>query len=103
VINPEGFRYTGTGFEMLGKESIYGSNEPDQDKGFLVKYSMSSLENDFNMMSAWLFTHPDDLAELGLRHDRIQRKRALTEEFYRSISDQYVFQHAIPAASLVNR
>ncbi len=100
AINPTGFSYSGTGFEMLGRGSIYDSTEPDQDNGFLVKYSMSSQENDFNIMSAWLFTRPNDLDVLGRQHERIQRKKMLAEEFYRSLSDQYAFHQAGPPPTL---
>lgn len=99
-INPTGFSYTGTGFEMLGSGSIYNSNDLDQRNGFLLKYSKSSMENDFNMISSWLFTRPGDLAALGMKYERIQQKCALAEAFYRSISDQYAFHQAIPVPSL---
>ncbi len=98
-INPDGFSYTGSGFEMLGKESIYSSHHPDQENGFLVKYSMSSLENDFNMISAWLFARSEELDALTLQYGRIQQKRILAEEFYCSLSDQYSFSQPHPALS----
>ena len=63
----------------------------EREEGFLVKYSKSSMENDFNMISAWLFTKPDELETIALQSVRMNRKIMLAEEFYRSVSDQYVF------------
>jgi len=91
-INPPNFHYTGTGFEMLGDDRIYESTNQEWVDGFLVKYSKSSMENDFNMISAWLFTKPDELESISLQSARINRKILLAEEFYRSVSDQYAFR-----------
>jgi len=91
-LNPPEFHYTGTGFEMLGDPTIYESTDQEWADGFLVKYSKSSLENDFNMVSAWLFTKPDELQTIAQHSTRIDQKIRLAEEFYRSVSDQYAFQ-----------
>jgi len=91
-LNPPDFHYTGTGFEMLGDQSIYTSTDQERKDGFLVKYSKSSMENDFNMLSAWLFTKPEELQTIAQQSTRMDRKIRLAEEFYRSISDQYAFQ-----------
>lgn len=91
-INPSGFHYTGTGFEMLGDDDIYAPSDQDQSNGFLLKYSKSSMENDFNMISVWLFTKPEDLESLAQQHSRIRQKTILAEEFYSSLSDQYTFR-----------
>ena len=90
--NPPNFRYSGTGFEMLGDDGIYVSTHQEWADGFLVKYSKSSIENDFNMISAWLFTKPDELETIARQSARMNRKIMLAEEFYRSVSDQYVFR-----------
>lgn len=90
--NPPNFRYTGTGFEMLGDNDIYASTEQHWADGFLYTYSRSSMENDFNMISAWLFTKPEELDDIASQSTRIRRKIMLAEEFYRSVSDQYAFR-----------
>lgn len=91
-INPPDFHYTGTGFEMLGDGNIYTSTKQEWVDGFLVKYSQSSLENDFNMIAAWLFTKPDELETIARQSTRMNQKIMLAEEFYRSVSDRYVFR-----------
>ena len=90
--NPPNFRYTGTGFEMLGDNDIYECTARQWADGFLYQYSRSSMENDFNMISAWLFTKPDALEDIASQSARIRRKIMLAEEFYRSVSDQYAFR-----------
>ena len=91
-INPPHFHYTGTGFEMLGDNTIYESTDQEWADGFLYKYSRSSMENDFNMISAWLFTKPDALENIASKSMRMRRKIMLAEEFYMSVSDQYAFR-----------
>jgi hypothetical protein len=91
-VNPPDFRYSGTGFEMLGDKDIYECTDQEWADGFLYKYSRSSMENDFNMISAWLFTKPDELEDIASQSTRIRRKIMLAEEFYMSVSDQYAFR-----------
>jgi hypothetical protein len=90
--NPPDFRYTGTGFEMLGNSDLYQSTDQEWADGFLVQYSKSSMENDFNMISSWLFTQPDALEAIARKSVRIRQKILLAEEFYMSVSDQYAFR-----------
>jgi hypothetical protein len=90
-INPAGFRYAGNGFEMVDNASRYDSTERSCSEGFLVNYCRSSLQNDFNIISAWLFTRKDELDTLANQHDRLRQKLTLTEQFYASLSDQYTF------------
>jgi hypothetical protein len=90
--NPPDFRYTGTGFEMLGNDALYASTDQEWADGFLMKYSKSSMENDFNMISSWLFTQHDALKTIGQQSMRMHRKIMLAEEFYLSVSDQYAFR-----------
>ena len=77
---------------MLGDDNIYVSTHQEWTDGFLVKYSKSSMENDFNMISAWLFTKPDELETISRQSARMNHKIMLAEEFYRSVSDQYAFR-----------
>jgi hypothetical protein len=90
-INPTDFRYSGTGFEVVHLPSRYDFSEHFCEDGFLLSYSKSSMENDFNMISSWLFTKKDALDDVSRRHGKISQKQALAEQFYLSISDQYRF------------
>lgn len=90
-LNPEGFSYSGNGFEVVDNPSRYDFTERARSEGFLLVYSQSSLENDFNMLSAWLFTKKSALDDISQQHSKIQQKQVLTEQFYSSINGQYTF------------
>jgi len=90
-LNPEGFTYSGNGFEVVDNPSCYDSTDRSCSEGFLVNYCRSSLENDFNMISSWLFTKKSELDNLSQQHSKIQQKQAMVEQFYISVSGQYSF------------
>jgi hypothetical protein len=90
-LNPAGFRYSDNAFGMIDNPSRFDSTDRCCSEGFLVNYCRSSLENDFNIISAWLFTKKSELNNLAQQHNRLQQKQALAEQFYRSLSGQYSF------------
>jgi len=90
-LNPAGFSYSGNGFEAVDNPSRYDFTERARSEGFLLVYSQSSVENDFNMLSAWLFTKKNELDSVAQQHGKIQQKQVLAEQFYSSISEQYTF------------
>lgn len=90
-LNPEGFTYSGSGFEVVDNPSCYDSTDRSCSDGFLVNYCRSSLQNDFNMISSWLFTRKVELDGISQKHVKIQQKQALAEQFYTSLSGQYTF------------
>lgn len=90
-LNPEGFFYSGNGFEMLGNSSCYDSTDRSCSDGFLVNYCRTSLENDFNMIAAWLFTKKSELDALSQQYGKIQQKQDMVEQFYVSVSGEYNF------------
>lgn len=91
-INPREFKYLGAGKKMLGQKKLYGQNNELLSRGFLVKYSQSSLENDFNLISDWLFTRYSQLVELGEKHEKIRLKMNLAVRFYKSIDNRFEFK-----------
>jgi len=88
-VNPDDFQYVGSGRAVLGRGNLYSQNQRLLSSGFLVKYSQSSLENDFNMISAWLFTQPDRLKRLGKEHAKLGQKVDIAIAFYRSLGIQF--------------
>jgi len=90
-LHPEGFTYSGNGFEVVDNPSCYDSTDRSCSEGFLVNYCRSSLQNDFNMVSAWLFTKKGELDNLSQQYGKIQQKQAMAEQFYISVSTQYSF------------
>ena len=90
-LNPEGFTYLGSGFEMVDNPSCYDSTDRSCSDGFLVNYCRSSLQNDFNMIASWLFTRKGELEGISQKYVIIQQKQAIAEQFYTSLSGQYTF------------
>jgi len=101
-INPQGWRYNGTGVEMLGQSDIFGQTDELLSRGFLVKYSQSSLENDVNMFAFWAFTKGEKLKELTSKYARIGQKFQLVVEFYRGIHPGINISAEPETSSLVN-
>ncbi|MGI9352180.1 MAG: putative zinc-binding metallopeptidase [Rhizobiaceae bacterium] len=90
-LNPKKFRYLGDGKSALDWKNPHLQNKNLLRDGFLIKYSTSSTENDFNVMSSWLFTHPQELKKIASRYPKINSKLNLTLEFLRSIDGDFAF------------
>ena len=84
-LNPAGWRYEGTGIEMLGRGDLYVRTEQLFRDGFLEKYSQSSLENDFNTLVEWAVIRPGELQSLSAKYERISKKYQLVREFYKAV------------------
>jgi len=87
-LNPPQFRYVGSGVPMLGQRNLYAQDHRLLSDGFLVRYSQSSLENDFNMITDWLFTKRNNLNSLCKKYPAIREKRDLAINFYQSVGCQ---------------
>jgi hypothetical protein len=69
-----------------GRSSLKLETGPEYLKyGFLSEYSKSSLENDFNLYAAMVFTDNKQFKELLSKYPAIKLKYELLLEFYRSI------------------
>ena len=90
-INPKNFKYSGTGVEVLGSANLYDQTDELLREGFLVKYSQSSLENDLNMLSEWLFTKGRELDVICKKNHRVKLKKEIAQKFYKKIDREYKF------------
>jgi hypothetical protein len=90
-LNPLGFTYSGNGFEMVDHPARYDSTDRSCSDGFLIHYCRSSVQNDFNIVSAWLFTQKSELDTLSQQHYRLQEKQDVAEQFYTTLSGEYSF------------
>jgi hypothetical protein len=102
ALNQPGWKYEGSGFEMLGRPDLYDQTEGLFHSGFLEKYSQSSLENDFKMFVDWAFTRPNRLRELVSRYDRIKKKYDLVIQFYKSIDPRIDIPRIVPDTERVD-
>jgi len=101
-VNVAGWEYNGTGVEMLGRNDIFAQTDELLSRGFLVKYSQSSIENDVNMFAFWAFTKPEQLRELTSKYDRIGRKYRLVVQFYNKIDPGIAIDTLDDASHIVN-
>jgi hypothetical protein len=101
-VNVAGWEYNGTGVEMLGRNDIFAQTDDLLSRGFLVKYSQSSIENDVNMFAFWAFTKPEQLRELTSKYDRIGRKYRLVVQFYKKIDPGIAIDTPKDASHIVN-
>lgn len=85
AVNKPGWRYIGSGSDMLGTTAQYEQTDDLRQNGFLEGYSQASIEEDFNIFVEWVFTKPDRLARLVSRYERIKRKYDLVIRFYDAI------------------
>ncbi len=91
-INRANFRYVGDGARVLDQPNLYSRTNELLRDGFIVKYAQSSIENDFNMISDWLFTRRNRLKRLAGKFPRIDAKTRLAIKFYRSIDRHITFE-----------
>jgi len=90
-LNPKDFRYGNSGAEFLRQDNVRGTSDELQSNGFLIKYSQSTLEDDFNVMTEWLFAKPAELESVAERFEVIRKKREIAIRFYQSIDPNYHF------------
>lgn len=90
-INKPNFKYVGSGVSLLGQKNLDEQTEELLSNGFLVKYSTSSMEQDFNMFVRWIFTKPNELQKIANRHNKIKNKYNLVIDFYNEINSKVEF------------
>ncbi|GEP43981.1 hypothetical protein BGE01nite_32720 [Brevifollis gellanilyticus] len=85
-LNPPGFKYLGNGVDAVkqGKAGQKMSNTLHAE-GFLIEYSRSTQENDFNGFSARLFRGDASVWAIAENHSKIRRKLKLTIGFYQKL------------------
>lgn len=87
--NERGFKYGGSGTNAIkqGKGSLYFERKLGE-RGFINQYAMSSVEEDFNTISARLFTVNDSFRNIYKKYPRLRKKIDIAIEFYESIDPQ---------------
>lgn len=91
TINSSEFEYIGAGLDLLGQDDVWNQTEELLTNGFLMKYSTSSMENDFNMLVYWMFTKPNEILALSKNYDKIREKYNLVLHFYDQIDSGVEF------------
>lgn len=90
-INGSEARYIGAQHFADGRNRGGASSKQGFEMGFLTNYARSSLENDFNVMSEWLFTRFYRLRRLAKEYPKIGEKMELAIDFYKDVDDDFEF------------
>ena len=85
ATNKPGWKYVGTGFDMLARNDSYDQTPALLENGFLEGYSQASMEEDFNGLVQWAFAKPDRLSKLFVKYERIRKKYQLVIQFYKTV------------------
>jgi len=85
--NPAGFRYQyensdNPGLTAMQNSDVHQSGAAFFQKGFLSAYSQASLEEDLNVFSGEVFTHPQALLNKARKYPRIAQKLRIWLGFY---------------------
>jgi Putative zinc-binding metallo-peptidase len=85
LINGPDFAYSQNSVEVLGQTALESPAGELLKAGFLNRYSMTTLENDFNEIASWLFVRREELCQFEVKYEKIARKSKLVIQFYNSI------------------
>ncbi len=85
AVNDDDFVYQNNAVKMLEQEGLRESSQELLAAGFVDRYATASIEEDFNEVSSWLFTRPQELCDTQAAYEKIERKYKLAVEFYTSI------------------
>jgi hypothetical protein len=87
-INESGWRYIGSGKDLLGRLDLFEVTEDLLSKGFTSVYSQASLLQDVNMYVFSVIHDEALLVSAGARHKRVKQKLDLLTRFYDRIDRQ---------------
>ncbi len=84
-INEKGFKYVGSGWDIMGSNDVHQGGVERHQKGFLIKYNEGSIFEDFAVYAEWLFVKEKKLMQLAKKYDRIRRKYNIVLAFYKKL------------------
>lgn len=67
---------------MLGPSDLFSQTPELLSKGYICKYAQASVEEDFNMITLWLFMKPNELKSLAKKYPLINSKMWMAINFY---------------------
>ena len=88
--NPSEFVYGGSGTNAIkqGRDSLFFERKLGE-QGFINQYAMSSVEEDFNTISARLFTVNDSFRNIYKNYPRLKTKTDAAIAFYQTLDSQF--------------
>ncbi len=94
AANPSGFRYQyessdNPGLTAMQNSDVHQTGAVFFSNGFLSAYSQASLEEDLNVFSGEVFTHPQAILEKARRYPRIAQKLRVWLGFYGGLDSSF--------------
>jgi hypothetical protein len=94
AINPPGFHYGKGGLEAIRSgNSSMSYDSILVERGFLNKYSQSSLEEDMNVIAQSLFCGGDNFREIMAKNEKIKAKVLLIIDFYQKLDPVFTEEY----------
>jgi hypothetical protein len=87
-INEGGWRYVGSGKDLLGRRDLYDETEDLLRKGFVCVYGQASIEEDVNMYVFAAIHRKFSLISAAERHKRVKDKLEVLTRFYEAINER---------------
>lgn len=85
-VNPDGFSYGSSGVDAIREGNASTELDPREfSSGFLSQYARSTLENDFNAISAGLFMGIKQMWQAAQDYPRLAAKLNITIKFYETV------------------
>ncbi|MDP6635506.1 MAG: hypothetical protein QGG42_11440 [Phycisphaerae bacterium] len=107
AVNPKGFAYMGSNswdrvrgkdggakaITKTGGTKLLTTDAKRLEQGFLVRYSMSSLENDVNGYAAALFANKSSFWANVDKHPTVRKKTDLAVKFYHRVNPAFTEEY----------
>lgn len=84
----EGARYIGA---EATKGDPFTTSEKLYQQGFLVQYAQIDLDEEFAILSQYIFTSPDEVKALMKKYPAVRKRVALTIDYYKALSNKIDF------------
>lgn len=85
AINDKNFKYSGSGWQLIGQKDANRGGHERNKQGFLIKYNEASIQEDVAVFAEWLFVKEEKLIQLAKKYDKIRKKYKLISAFYKKL------------------
>ncbi len=87
-INESGWRYVGSGKDLLGRPNLLHETEDLLRSGFICAYGQASIEEDVNMYVFSVIHRWRSLNSAAARYKRVKQKLEILTQFYERVNQQ---------------
>jgi hypothetical protein len=90
-VNDPSWKYIGSGEDIVTEQGLQEHSEERFEKGFLIRYSEASMEEDFNNFVEYLFIDRPMVLSAAAKHPRIWKKLQIVIRFYGKVDPSFSF------------